>query len=143
MRVTVVGAGAWGTALAILAQKNGHAVTLWAHDPAHLAEIAEVGVNERHLPGIPLPRGWHPEPDLTRAAADAEILVLAVPSRAFREIVSRLVGFQGLVVSVTKGIEFGTGLTMCGILEQLVPGALPAALPSETKATVAFISGLR
>jgi glycerol-3-phosphate dehydrogenase (NAD(P)+) len=128
MNVTVVGAGAWGTALALLIHQNGHAVTLWGHDAGHLAELASTGVNERHLPGIPLPRDWRTESDLTHATADAEVLILAVPSRAFRELASRLSHWTGPVVSVTKGIELHTGLTMCGILEQVMPSAIPTAL---------------
>ncbi len=128
MNVTVVGAGAWGTALALLAHQNGHAITLWGHDPAHLAELSAAGANERYLPGIPLPRDWRPEPDLDRAAARADLVVLAVPSRAFRGIASRLAAFAGPVVSVTKGIERHTGLTMCGILAEAMPAAAAAAL---------------
>ena len=59
MNVTVLGAGAWGTALAKLLREAGHEVTLWAHDPAHLAALRETGVNERHLPGVRLPGGRH------------------------------------------------------------------------------------
>ena len=55
MNITVLGAGAWGTALAKLLREAGHEVTLWAHDPAHLAALRETGVNERHLPGVRLP----------------------------------------------------------------------------------------
>ncbi len=128
MRVTVLGAGAWGTALAVVLHENGHAVTLWGHDPARLAEIADEGTNDRHLPGVVLPRGWTFEPDLARAAGRAEAVVLAVPSHAVRAVASALAGRTIPVVSVTKGIEHSTGLTMCGILEQVAPGTIPAAL---------------
>ncbi len=128
MNVTIVGAGAWGTALSMLACQNGHAVTIWGHDPVHLAEMAASGANERKLPGIALPSGWRAEPDLGRAAQDAQLIVLAVPSRAFRDVSTRLRSFAGTVVSVTKGIEHLTGHTMCGILGEAMPNAAAAAL---------------
>ena len=84
MRVTVLGAGAWGTALAVVLHENGHAVTLWGHDPARLAEIADEGTNDRHLPGVVLPRGWTFEPDLARAVGRAEaVLALAAREEIF------------------------------------------------------------
>ncbi|MFM7102546.1 MAG: NAD(P)H-dependent glycerol-3-phosphate dehydrogenase [Verrucomicrobiota bacterium] len=128
MRVTLVGAGAWGTALGLVLDQNGHAITLWGHDPVHLAEIESRRTNEKYLPGLPLPAGWRFQPDLAAAAADAEALVLAVPSKAFRPVARALAGFPGLLVSVTKGIEFASGLTMCGVLGDLAPAARPAAL---------------
>ncbi len=128
MNVSVIGAGAWGTALALVAQRNAHAVTLWGHNPDHLAELSRTGRNERYLPGIPLPSELKLDPSLQAAAAAADLLVLAVPSVAFRSITSQLSDFKGLVVSVTKGIEFQTGLTMTGILSETMPAAVPCAL---------------
>ena len=126
--ITVVGAGAWGTALALVLHQNGHPITLWGHDATHLAEIAREGTNDKYLPTVVLPREWRYEADLPRALAGAELVVLAVPSRAVRQIANRLVGFRGPVVSVTKGIEADTGLTMCGLIEQAVPGIATACL---------------
>lgn len=128
MNVAVVGAGAWGTALALIAHQNGHRVTVWGHDATHLAQTAAARVNERYLPGVPLPPQLRFERELNAAVAGAEVIVLAVPSKAFRDVSARLGGYCGVIVSVTKGIEFHTGLTMCGILEQTVPTAALAAL---------------
>src|SRR5262245_29944811 len=100
MNVTVVGAGAWGTALAILLHHNRHAVTLWGHDANHLEEIGRIGRNRRHLPDVPLPEGWRFESNLPEALQGAEVVVMAVPSRAFREIAVALAGFTGPIVSV-------------------------------------------
>ena len=132
MNVTVLGAGAWGTALAKLLRKNNHTVTLWGHNPDYLDEIRRTGRNERYLPGIPLPPEIKLENDLLRAASDAEIIVAAVPSKAFREVTKQLAGFNGVVVSVTKGIEYATGLTMCGVLAETMPKARAAALSGPT-----------
>jgi glycerol-3-phosphate dehydrogenase (NAD(P)+) len=77
---------------------------------------------------MPLPGTWRLEPDLDSALAGAEVVVMAVPSRVFRDLARALAGFTGTVVSVTKGIEHTTGLTMCGILGETAPGANTAAL---------------
>ena len=127
MKITVLGAGAWGTALSrLLYGKND--VTLWGHVPEWLDEIRQTGRNDRFLPNIELPRGLALESDLARAIADAVCVVVAVPSQPFREVTKTLARFRGTVVSVTKGIEYDTGLTMCGILAQNAPDAKCAAL---------------
>jgi glycerol-3-phosphate dehydrogenase (NAD(P)+) len=128
MKISVLGAGAWGTALTALLRKSGHAVALWGHDPVWLDEIARSGRNERFLPGIDLPAGIQFAPDIRSAVADPECVVVAVPSKAFREITNLLANYRGLVVSVTKGIEYDTGLTMCGILDEVSPHSLHAAM---------------
>jgi glycerol-3-phosphate dehydrogenase (NAD(P)+) len=128
MKVTILGAGAWGTALGVVLSRNGHSVRLWGHRPEHVAELSRTRVNERFLPGIPLEGDWSFEPDLAAAVAAAEVVVAAVPSKAFRSTAARLAGFRGPVVSVTKGIEFSTGLTMTGILDAVAPGLQVAAL---------------
>ncbi|HTH46220.1 MAG TPA: NAD(P)H-dependent glycerol-3-phosphate dehydrogenase [Candidatus Limnocylindria bacterium] len=128
MKVAVIGAGAWGTALGLIAQQNGHEVTLWGHNAVHLAATAAARVNERYLPGVPLPADFRFEADLATAIVEAEVVVLAVPSKAFRGVAGQLAGYRGLMVSVTKGIEFQSGLTMCGVLAQIAPAAALAAL---------------
>ena len=95
MNITVVGAGAWGTALGVVLSQNGHAVTVWGHNADHLAAAAAERENRRYLPGVPLPADWAFEPDLARAAAGADGLLLAVPSKALRATVERLAGFAG------------------------------------------------
>ncbi len=134
MKITVLGAGAWGTALASLLQQGKHAVTLWGHNEEHLEHLRRTGRNERYLPGIELPRDWTLETDLAKAVQASECLVVAVPSRAFRKVTSQLSQFQGVAVSVTKGIEFDTGLTMCGLLHANLPLAQTAALSGPTLA---------
>lgn len=128
MNVTVVGAGAWGSALARLLVAGGHGVTLWGHEPELLEEIRRTGRNEHFLPGIDLPRAMALDADLPRAIASADCLVVAVPSKAFRNVTRVLKDFSGVIVSVTKGIEYDTGLTMCGILAENAPRARRAAL---------------
>ena len=128
MKVTVLGAGAWGTALGLILYKGKHQVTLWGHDASHLQELRSTYRNKRYLPGIGLPRDWNFNVDLAQAIAGSECIVVAVPSQAIRTIAAELARFSGFVVSVTKGIEYDTGLTMCGVVEANAPQARIAAL---------------
>jgi glycerol-3-phosphate dehydrogenase (NAD(P)+) len=128
MNVAILGAGAWGTALALTLHQNGHRIFLWGHNPHHLREIERERTNDRYLPSVVLPPDWNYEPEIEAAIAQAEVVVMAVPSKALRVTSLHLAAFGGIVVSVTKGIEASTGLTMTGILEQSAPKARLAAL---------------
>jgi len=134
MNITVLGAGAWGTALAKLLRESGHQITLWGHDPAHLADVRTTGRNERYLPGVPLPEGFHCVDGIADAVRGADGVVVAVPSRAFREVAGALADFRGTAISVTKGIEHDSGLTMCGVLRACAPHARIVALSGPTLA---------
>lgn len=134
MKVTVIGAGAWGTALANLLCHNKNSVTLWGHDTAHLRQVEHSGRNQLFLPDIALSRELKFQADLAKAISGADCVVLALPSKHFREVTGRLAGFGGIAVSVTKGIEYETGLTMTGILKSTMPGAEAAALSGPTLA---------
>jgi glycerol-3-phosphate dehydrogenase (NAD(P)+) len=132
MKITILGAGAWGSALARLLRQGEHQITLWGHMPEWLQEIRAAGTNERFLPGVHLPADLILEPDLAKSIGSAEVIVVAVPSQPFREVTKALKSHDGLIVSVTKGIEYETGLSMCGILEQNAPRARWAALSGPT-----------
>jgi glycerol-3-phosphate dehydrogenase (NAD(P)+) len=94
--------------------------------------MRQSGRNERFLPGVQLPRELVIEGDLHRAIEMAECIVVAVPSKAFRQVTQSLASHTGVVVSVTKGIEYDTGLTMCGILAENAPKARSAVLSGPT-----------
>jgi glycerol-3-phosphate dehydrogenase (NAD(P)+) len=123
----MIGAGAWGTALGKLLHDAGHAVTLWDIDPSTL-EALRSGRNERYLPGIELPHAWAVEPDWDQATARRDCLVFALPSRAFRQVACRLREIPRFLVSVTKGLECETGLTMSSVLKEYAPGCPVAVL---------------
>ena len=127
MKITVLGAGAWGTALAKALHENGNAVTLWDISAETLQQI-QTGRSEKYLPGVPLPVDWKTQPDFTKAIGGAECLVLAIPSEAFRQVATKLKGHPAIFVSVTKGIEFETGETMSRILREQAPPNRVAAL---------------
>ena len=134
MNVAVLGAGAWGTALAKTLAEGGHQVRLWARHPERVKSIAATGVNERYLPGIRLPGDLALEAHIDRTVRHCELVVVAVPSKAVREVGEQLGDFDGLLVSVTKGIEYNSGLTMCGVLAQTAPRARRVALSGPTLA---------
>jgi glycerol-3-phosphate dehydrogenase (NAD(P)+) len=114
--------------------QNKNEVTLWGHDSGRLAELRRTGRNELFLPDIPLASDLKYEPDLVKAVQGRECVVVAVPSKYFRELTQRLSHFEGIVVSVTKGIEYESGLTMSNILKATMPKASAAALSGPTLA---------
>ncbi len=137
LRIAVLGAGAWGTALSNVLARAGHTVSLWGHDPAHLADIRRSRVNARYLPCAALEPAVQPQEDLERACLSVDGVLVAVPSRGVRELGERLSAMGGVrvpLLSVTKGIEFRTGLTMSGVMRGLGLGSSVAALSGPTLA---------
>ena len=107
MRVVVVGAGSWGTAVACLLRDNGHEVTLAARDPEQVETINRTGRNPRYATDARLDAIAAATIDVA-PVADAELVVVAVPSRVFAEVVGQL-GGDAPVVSLTKGLDPATG----------------------------------
>ena len=128
MNITIVGAGAWGTALGLVLHQNGHRITIWGHNAARLLEMKRTARNQPYLPGVKLPPEWDYETGLPAAVASSDAIVVAVPSKAIRPVAEAVAGFQGIIVSVTKGIEPTSGLTMTGILKAQSPGANAVAM---------------
>jgi len=134
MKITVLGAGAWGTALARILALRNHQVVLWDYFPETADTINRTRCNERYLPGINLPENLRGEPDATKAVTGAEIVVVASVSKGFRNATKCLDSFSGGVVSVTKGIEFETSKTMTDILAENAPQARIVAMSGPTLA---------
>ena len=107
MKVVVVGGGSWGTAFACLLRDRGHDVTLACRDPEQVQAIRATGHNPRYLTTADL-RGVEAAHVAEAPLADAELIVLAVPSRSFAEVATALPG-RGPVLSLTKGLDPGTG----------------------------------
>ncbi len=130
--ITVLGAGAWGTALAAAITRNGFAVRLWDRDSALLADIAARRENPRYLAGIELP-AIATEPDLDTAVARAQALVFATPSYTFRELLRRLAPALNTgkpFVWACKGIEPGTDRLMHEIVAEELSSPPPHAAVS-------------
>ncbi len=127
--VAVVGAGAFGTALALVAHKAGRDVTLWGRDADRVADTSRQRQNAAHLPGVEIPSAITVTAD-TAALNRADIVLLAVPAQATRDALATLGGrLRDIpVVACAKGIEQGTGLRQSEIIAEVIPGARPAAL---------------
>jgi glycerol-3-phosphate dehydrogenase (NAD(P)+) len=124
MRCTVLGAGSWGTALASLLAGKGYTVTSWDKDLPVLEQIAKHHRNDRYLPGVTLPATLHATADVQKALEGAELVVLAVPSHAVRQVIieaKRHVHAGMPIVCVAKGIELETLMTMTEVLEDVLP----------------------
>ena len=134
MKITILGAGAWGTALAKLLHDSGNTISLWVYEPECLDQIRATGRNEMFLPGIDLARDWQLHLDPAKAVAQAELVIAAVPSHPFRKATACLADFPGDIVTVTKGIEHDSGLTMSGVLRETAPRATIACLSGPTLA---------
>jgi glycerol-3-phosphate dehydrogenase (NAD(P)+) len=141
--VGVVGAGAWGTALAVAAARAGRQVTLWGRDVEAMAAMAETRAKARALPGLVLDRAIRPTGDAARLG-DADLIVLAVPMQATRMVGPMLAlaaGARTPIVCTAKGIEAATGLFVTDLVAEVVPGR-PAALLSGPSFAVDVAAGL-
>lgn len=131
MKITVLGAGAWGTAMAIsLAQR--HQITLWARNAQQISEMQLSGKNQRYLPDISLPGAISLESNFERAIQGAELLVLAIPISAMRETVVQVAKLSRPVpvVWLCKGFEEKTGLMPHQLVAEVLPATFQRAVLS-------------
>lgn len=136
-KVAVIGDGGWGTALAMVAHANGHAVSVWSAFSDYAAELSRTRLNSRFLPEIPLPPAITFTADRKDAVSDAGLVIIAVPTRFFNDVVTTFNGLiprDALVVSVTKGIENDTGRCMSEIAGELLQRDDVAALSGPSHA---------
>ena len=130
MRVTVLGAGSWGTTVASLTVGRND-TTVWARDPEVAREINEEHTHSRYLSGFRLPKRLTACADLQEAVSDADVLVMGIPSHSFRETLEAAKPFVRPwipVVSLTKGLESGSMLRMTEVIRDVLPGHSAAAL---------------
>ena len=124
-RIAVIGAGSWGTALAIsLARRSGHDLTLWAHSPAHAEELADTGENLRYLPGFILPADIRVTPRLNEAIEGAQTILCVTPSQALRSVMEQIAGAlkpDQVLLSASKGIEEKSFFRMSQIMSEYAP----------------------
>ncbi len=124
MRISVLGAGGWGTTLAILLHYNGHSVTLWEYKKDYSKLLAKKRENITYLPGIPIPSEMKITHNLIEATTDKNIIVLAVPSQFTRGVLKNInknLLKNSILVSVSKGIENKTLLTMSQMILDVIP----------------------
>ena len=126
-KIGVIGAGSWGTTLADLLAKKGHAVTLWAYEPELVDEMAATGMNGVFLPGIPLSSRLKFTNSLQEAVAGKALLLFVVPSQVVRVVINSVLPHlpaDAVIVSASKGIELDTLMTVSQVYEELLPPAL-------------------
>jgi glycerol-3-phosphate dehydrogenase (NAD(P)+) len=124
MRVAVIGAGSWGTTLAHLASRNTP-TRLWARRAEVATEIDTEHTNRRYLPGFSLHETLRSSCDITEVVADADVLVMGVPSHGFRAALVAAAAYVRPwipVLSLAKGLEQGTNLRMTEIINEVLPG---------------------
>ena len=125
-KVSVIGAGSWGSALAVLLANNGHEVTLWTHDPHEIEMLSTKREQQEKLPGVKLPDNIAIEADLETALTDEDVVVMAVPSPVVRTVAKQMSSFVKdgqIIVNVAKGIEDVTYKTLSDIIEEEIPNA--------------------
>lgn len=130
-KISVIGAGSWGTALALLLAESRAQVRLWAHNPELAEKLVSSRTNETYLPGMRLPPNVYATGNLADTL-DAELMLFVTPSKAMREVSGQLAALSPsreiVLVSCTKGIEHNSGKLMSQILEENLPGNPVAVL---------------
>ena len=129
-RTAILGAGGWGTALAILWAKQGNEIVLWGHNPERAEQLRATRENTEYLPGATLPESIDVTSDLSQTAG-AELVVFVTPSTALRAVSEQLrphLSRDAVLLSCTKGIEHGSGMRMTQILSEVLPDHTAAVL---------------
>ncbi len=123
MAIGIIGAGGWGTALAVLLCRRHHRVALWCHSADTFARMRETGENAVYLPGVRLPERLEVTRSLENAVRGRELLIGVTPSHFLREVMGRAAPYvapEAIVACGSKGIEESTLMTMGGVLEEIL-----------------------
>lgn len=127
-KIAVLGAGSWGTALAMVLSDNGHEVKLWSHNEQHVASMKNTYKNEKYLPGITIPEHIEFFSNMEKAVDGVSAIILVVPSKAVREVCKELTrylaGEKVLLIHGAKGIEPGTRLRVSEVISEEIPKEL-------------------
>lgn len=135
--ISIIGAGSWGTALAVLLHRNGHKITVWSIVEAEIRMLQQEREHKDKLPGVRLPEDMVFTTNLEEAVKDKDVLVLAVPSlytRSTSHNMAPLVKEGQIIVNVAKGIEENSLLTLSQIIEEEIPQAVVAVLSGPSHA---------
>jgi glycerol-3-phosphate dehydrogenase (NAD(P)+) len=131
MNISVIGAGGWGTTLAILLHYNNHKVSLWEYDKNYANDIIASRENKLYLPGVEIPEGIVVTNDLSEASNSKDMLVLAVPSQFLRSVIQKMELSSiknSILVSVAKGVENRSLLTMSQMILDQIPQLDPSQI---------------
>lgn len=131
--ISVLGAGSYGSALAISLARNGHPTLLWGHDPVHVAELEHDRCNKAFLPDVPFPADLQLTADLQRAVQAAPVLLLVVPSHVFGQVLSKVKPFlrpDTRIAWATKGLEPDSGRLLQDVARDVLGETIPLAVIS-------------
>ncbi len=136
-KVSVIGAGGWGIALAVLLNRNGHEVTIWSFSQEEIDMLERDHEQKAKLPGVMIPKEIRITGDMELAVKGQEVVVIAVPSMVVRSTARKCAPFAEvgqIFVDVAKGIEEGTLMTMTQIISEEIPSANVAVLSGPSHA---------
>ena len=125
--IAILGAGSWGTAVAIHLAHYGHRVMLWGHNPQHIMEMQHLRQNQRYLPAILFPDSLHPTLNLVDCLDEATITIIAVPSHAFADLLSQLDKPQSGLAWLTKGLAPSTNYLLSELVAKRWGESYPVA----------------
>lgn len=131
--ISVLGAGSYGTSLAILLARNGHPTLLWGHEKAEVEQLQKDRSNQKFLPNIPFPDLLSVEGDLEAAVEASKILLIVVPSHAFKSVLTRIKPFltsEHKIVWATKGLEPKSGRLLQTVAEEVLGKKIALAVIS-------------
>ncbi|MBE5201850.1 MULTISPECIES: NAD(P)H-dependent glycerol-3-phosphate dehydrogenase [Pectobacterium] len=131
--MTVIGAGSYGTALAITLARNGHRVVLWGHNPVHIQALQSARCNQAFLPDVPFPDSLQLETNLAQALAASRNVLVVVPSHVFGDVLRQLkphLRADARIVWATKGLEAETGRLLQDVAREALGEAIPLAVVS-------------
>ncbi|WP_345118346.1 NAD(P)H-dependent glycerol-3-phosphate dehydrogenase [Bartonella pachyuromydis] len=129
--MTIIGAGSFGTALAIALARNGHRVLLWGHNPQHIKELRKYRCNQAFLPNIQFPENLSPEVSLETAITANHDILIAVPSHVFHQVLYNIQPYldqHSRIIWVTKGLEHGTGRLLQEVAREILGDKIPLAV---------------
>jgi glycerol-3-phosphate dehydrogenase len=145
VKIGVVGAGSWGTALADLLGLKGYKIDLWVFEKEVKEQIQACRENKVFLPGFPLSANIFPSNDISEVVSTKDIVLIVVPSHVMREKVQQIrrhVSSSTIIVSASKGIENKTHLTMSGVLKEIRRLGLKLGANPRTFAGIAGVGDL-
>ncbi|WP_375669513.1 2-dehydropantoate 2-reductase N-terminal domain-containing protein, partial [Bartonella sp. MR168JLCBS] len=121
--MTVIGAGSYGTALAIAFARNGHHVLLWGYNPQHVRELQIHRCNQAFLPDVQFPDNLSPEASLETAITASRNILIAVPSHVFHQVLYNIQPYlnqHSRIIWATKGLEHGTGRLLQEVAREIL-----------------------
>jgi glycerol-3-phosphate dehydrogenase (NAD(P)+) len=132
-KIAILGAGSWGTALAILAARNGCQVLLWGHNPNHIALLRQQRQNQRYLPGLAFPENIAVTDDLKQIAQFSDLMLVCVPSQVFKKTLLALKSYSTHNIAIawaTKGFNADDGALLHEVVADIFGDKTPAAILS-------------